>query len=73
MRRPPAARTFVCVCSCRSGVSQAFADRVAAVFAPGVCLIAAFTFVFWMAMIDGRWAPPSWFVKDGADTSMSMG
>jgi heavy metal translocating P-type ATPase len=56
---------------------QAFADRVAAVFAPGVCAVAAATFVFWMVLISTDVAPAAWFTADipggGGSGGMGMG
>ena len=52
---------------------QAFADRVAAIFAPTVCLVAGVTFVFWLVVIGFRMVPAVWFTADGDDTGMEMG
>ena len=52
---------------------QAFADRVAAIFAPMVCLIAGATFVFWLVAIGFQVVPAAWFTADGDDTGMDMG
>jgi Cu+-exporting ATPase len=45
---------------------QAFADRIAAIFAPMIILLSMMTFIFWIVMISGQFANPSWFEGDGS-------
>jgi Cu+-exporting ATPase len=52
---------------------QAFADRVAAVFAPAVCVLSAFTFFFWIVMIKSHVASKDWFMTDKAEVSYMDG
>jgi P-type Cu+ transporter len=52
---------------------QAFADRVASIFAPLIILIACLTFVFWIVMISTKFANPEWFDGDGSMQHMGAG